>query len=110
MNSFSNQPTMITDKELNIDEETIESLGLQLTDTPLTAEAVNPWARVFTVPGLEEVYIMESDLYGKQMPKDSVFLAFNGPHGLIGKPMKIEKLRRLSVKDIKKIVEDNNPG
>ena len=101
---------MIADKKFHIDAETIESLGLQLTDNPLTAEAVPLSARVYTYPHLENVYIMETDLYGEPMPKDHCFLAFNGQHGLIGKPLKIEKLRRSSVTDIKKIVEENNQG
>ena len=101
---------MILDKEFNIDEETIESIGLQLTDTPLTAEAAPLSARVYTYPHLENVYIMETDLYGQPMPKDSCFLAFKGLHGLIGKPLKIEKLRQSSAADIQKIVQENNQG
>lgn len=101
---------MIRDKEFNIDEETIESIGLQRTRSPLTAEAAPLSTRVYTYPHLDNVYIMETDLYGQPMPKGSCFLAFKGQHGLIGKPLKIEKLRRSSVKDIEKIVQDNNQG
>lgn len=101
---------MITNNEFIIDEETIESIGLQLTDTPLTAEAAPLSARVYTYPHLENVYIMETDLYGQPMPKDSCFVAFKGLHGLIGRTLKIEKLRQSSVTDIEKIVQDNNRG
>jgi hypothetical protein len=101
---------MIIEKAAHIDEETIESLGLQLTARPLTAEAVPASARVYTYPHLEDVYIMETDLYGQPMPKDSCFIAFNGHHGLIGRTLKIEKLRRLAVSDIEKMVAENNRG
>jgi hypothetical protein len=107
MKLSSNQPTMITGKQVHIDAETIESVGLQLTDTPLTAEAAPLSARVYTYPHLDNVYIMETDLYGNAMPKDSCFVAFKGQHGLIGRSLKIEKLRRSTVTDIEKIVHDN---
>jgi hypothetical protein len=99
---------MITENEFNIDEETIESVGLKLTNTPLTAEAAPLSARVYTYPNLDNVYIMETDLYGNAMPKDSCFVAFKGQHGLIGRTLKIEKLKRLTVTDIEKIVQDNS--
>ncbi len=101
---------MIPGNEFHIDEETVESVGLRLTDTPLTAESIPFAARVYLYPELENVYIMESDLYGNAMPKDSCFVAFNGQHGLIGRTLKVEKLRRSTVTDIEKIVQDNNRG
>ncbi len=101
---------MNTDTAFHIEEATIESLGLQLTDTPLTAEAVPATARVYSYPHLDNVYIMETDLYGNPMAADTCFVAFKGPHGLIGRTLKIEKLTHLSVTDIEKMVADNNKG
>ena len=93
----------------NIDQATIEAVGLRLTDKHLNAEtAAN--ARVFEYPQLEGVYIMESDLYGNKMPKDTCFLAFNGQHGMIGKHLKVETLRHSTVNDIKQMVEENSGG
>jgi hypothetical protein len=93
----------------NIDAETIRIVGLQLTDIPINAEIASN-ARVFKYPHLENVYIMESDLYGNPMPKDSCFLAFNGQHGLIGKHLKVDTLMQSTFEDIKKMVQDNNEG
>ena len=92
---------MIND-EYNIDAETIKALGLKLTDAPFNAPSPC-FARVFEYPHLENVYIMEMDLYGNAMPNDSCFLAFNGHHGLIGKHLKVETLKRLSVMEIQKM-------
>ncbi len=100
---------MIDNNEDNIDAETINALGLRLTDKRVNAETALS-ARVFEYPHLENVFIMESDLYGNTMPKDSCFLAFNGQHGLIGKCLKVETLKRASVMDIEKMVQDNNEG
>ena len=100
---------MINHNEDNIDAETIKAVGLKLTNVPINA-ATAPSARIFEYPHLENVYIMESDLYGNTMPKDSCFLAFTGQHGLIGKHLKVETLKHSSVLDIQKIVEDNNDG
>lgn len=96
-------------KDLNIDEETISLVGLTLSDKHLNAQtALN--ARVFSYPGLDDVFIMENDLYGNKMPKDSCFLAFNGHHGLMGKHLGIETLKKASLKDIKNMVESNSEG
>src|SRR3954447_16133514 len=100
---------MINNNEYNIDEKTIKTVGLKLTKAPINASTAL-LARVFEYPHLENVYIMESDLYGNTMPKDSCFLAFNGRHGLIGKHLKVETLRRSSVMEIQKMVQDNNEG
>ena len=100
---------MINNNEDNIDAETIKALGLRLTDKRVNAQTALS-ARVFEYPHLENVFIMESDLYGNTMPKDSCFLAFNGQHGLIGKYLKVETLKRSSVMDIEKMVQDNNEG
>lgn len=95
--------------EVNLDEETIRQVGLQQTDKPINAQ-IAPDARVFSYPFLEEVFIMESDLYGNTMPKGSCFLAFNGKHGLIGKHLKVETLKNASVEEIKKMIEANSEG
>ncbi len=95
--------------DFNIDEETIRKVGLRLSDKHINAQMA-PNARIFEYPYLENVFIMESDLYGNTMPKNSCFLAFYGEHGLIGKHLRVEKLINASVEDIKNIVESNNEG
>jgi hypothetical protein len=100
---------MTTTRDLNIDEETISSVGLRPSDEHIIAQ-ITSTARVFEYPHLEKVFIMESDLYGNPMPKGSCFLAFYGQHGLMGKPLKIETLKNASVDDIKNMVETNNEG
>jgi hypothetical protein len=100
---------MIDESDFNIDNETIMKVGLQLTDERINA-AITPDARIFLYPHLENVYVMENDLYGNIMPKDSCFLAFNGHHGLIGKHLKVETLRNSSVEDIKNLVSRNIEG
>jgi hypothetical protein len=95
--------------DYNIDEETIRNLGLQLSTKHINAQ-IAPNARVFEYPHLDDVFIMESDLYGNIMPKNSCFLAFYGNHGLIGKHLKIETLKNCSARDILDIVKSNNEG
>lgn len=95
--------------EHNIDEDTINKIGLLPADKSITAQ-IAPGARVFVYPHLENVFIMESDLYGNKMPKDSCFLAFNGRHGLIGKHLKVETLKNATIKDIKEMIEINKEG
>lgn len=99
--------TIIND--FNLDEETISKIGLRLSDEQINAQ-VAPDARVFEYPNLDRVFVMESDLYGNTMPKDSCFLAFYGHHGLIGKHLKVEVLKNSSVIDIKNLVESNIEG
>jgi hypothetical protein len=101
--------TNLTDIEANIDEETINQVGLRLCSEPINAQ-IAPNARVFKYPNLENVYIMESDLYGNTMPKDSCFLAFNGTHGLVGKHLKVEFLTKATREDIENIVLENSDG
>lgn len=91
----------------NIDDETISKLQLRPSDKPINANIAGN-ARVFEYPGLENVFVMESDLYGNVMPQGSCFLAFYGRHGLIGQHLHIETLKNASVEDIKKIVESNS--
>lgn len=96
-------------EELNIDDVTIRKLGLRLSNKSINAQ-IAPGARVFEYPGLDDIYIMESDLYGNLMPKDSCFLAFSGSHGLIGKHLKVETLTKLRPDEIRSMVESNTEG
>jgi hypothetical protein len=100
---------MTDNNNFNIDQETIQRSGLIESDAPINAQ-IAPNARVFKYPHLDEVYIMESDLYGNPMPEGSCFLAFNGNHGFIGKHLEINTLKNASVDDIKSIVESNENG
>ena len=95
--------------DFNIDEETIRQVGLRPSENLINA-SIAPDARVFNYPFLPDVFIMESDLYGNKMPKDSCFLAFTGQHGLIGKHLKVETLRQATIKDIRDMVKSNNEG
>ena len=98
---------MLYNADHNIDAQTIQDLGLELTDEPINAQ-VAPDARIFKFPSLDEVYIMESDLYGNTMPKGSCFLVFNGNRGLVGKHLLVETLKSASVDGIKAIIETNS--
>ncbi|MEJ7736176.1 MAG: hypothetical protein WKF97_02015 [Chitinophagaceae bacterium] len=100
---------MTTSDYCIIDDETISEVGLRLSDKPVIAQ-IDPYARVFEYPHLDNVFVMESDLYGNKMPKDSCFIAFYGHHGLLGKHLLVETLKKSSVDDIKKIVESNLEG
>lgn len=93
----------------NLDQETIAQLGIRQSNKSVNAQ-IAPNARVFEYPGVENVYIMESDLYGNPMPEGSCFLAFEGRAGLMGKHIKIETLRNSSIEEIKKMVEANQAG
>ena len=93
----------------NLDEETIRHVGLQLSDRQINAQ-IAPDARVFRYPELDEVYVMESDLYGNTMPKDTCFLVFTGRNGLIGTHLKVETLKSASVDDIRKLIAANSEG
>ena len=100
---------MANNNEFSIDEESIGKIGLRLSDKSINAN-IAPDARVFDYPGLENVFIMESDLYGNKMPKDSCFLVFIGQHGLIGKHLKVEILRNASRQDIRNMVDIHKEG
>jgi hypothetical protein len=95
--------------QFNIDEETIYKAGLRRCNRTINAQ-ISPDARIFEYPQLKDVFIMENDLYGNKMPKDSCFLAFNGQHGMIGKHLKVSTLRIASVEEIKNMVTLNNEG
>lgn len=96
-------------KEWNIDEETLRNVGLHPSDKTVNTQRA-PDARVFEFTQLENVFIMESDLYGNTMPKGSCFLAFYGRSGLMGQHLKVETLKNASIEEIKKIVEGNSAG
>lgn len=100
---------MIKIPDYNIDDATISKIGLRLSDKTMNAQITSD-ARVFEYPHLDRVFVMESDLYGNLMPKDSCFLAFNGTHGLIGKHLKVETLRNATIEDIQVMVEANTEG
>ena len=93
----------------NIDETTIQNLGLRISDQPINAQ-IAPGSRIFEYPHLENVFVMESDLYGNPMPKGSCFLAFNGKHGLVGRHMTTEALANSTPAGIRNIVETNTDG
>ena len=96
-------------KHLNIDVETISNIGLRLSDKDINAQ-IAPNARVFEYPHLNNVFIMENDLYGNVMPKGTCFLVFYGRQGLMGKHLKVDTLINASVEDIKNMVASNNEG
>jgi hypothetical protein len=100
---------MESSNDFNIDEDTISKMGLRLSDRLINAQ-ITPDARVFIYPFLEDVFVMENDLYGNKMPKDSCFLAFTGQHGLMGKHLKVETLKNATIKEIKEMVEINQEG
>jgi hypothetical protein len=100
---------MIDTNAFTISDEIIIQVGL----TPIS-EQINavmaPYSRVFAYPGLDKVYIMESDLYGNTMNEGRCFLAFYGQHGLIGKELTIETLQCSSQAEIKRLVDINIQG
>lgn len=93
----------------NIDDETISKLGLIITTKEVNAPST-PHARVFEYPHLDNVFIMENDLYGTTMPEHTCFIAFNGRHGLVGKYLAIDELKSSTVEGIRKLVDDNCDG
>ena len=93
----------------NIDDTTIKKLGLRISDKPINAQ-IAQGSRIFEYPHLKNVFVMESDLYGNTMPKNSSFLAFIGRRGLVGKHMATEALANATLADIRHIVEANIDG
>ena len=93
----------------NLDDATINHLGLRISEKPINAQ-IAQGSRIFEYPHLENVFVMESDLYGNVMPKGSCFLAFNGQHGMVGKHLTVEVLAKSTVADIRHIVETNTDG
>ena len=100
---------MEKENDYNIDEETIKGLGLLPSAKNINA-TLAPNARVFEHPQLDNMFIMESDLYGNPMPKGSCFLAFYGNHGLIGQHLTVETLKNSSLEDLRKLVDKNVQG
>lgn len=100
---------MIQNNDVNLNNKIISKVGLKLSEKKINADKC-PDARVFEYPHLTNVFIMENDLYGNVMPKNSCFLAFYGSHGLIGKHLKVETLVNASVVDIQNMVESNIEG
>jgi len=100
---------MVHPKSINLSDEAIQKLGLQLTDKHVSDQLAND-VRVFEYPHLDNVFIMESDLYGNVMPGESCFLAFYGKNGLMGKHLTVEKLMGASVEDVKRMVASNEEG
>ena len=96
-------------KQFNLDKDTIDKLGLYRSYTPVNAH-LSPDARIYQFPNLDDVYVMESDLYGNTMPAGSCFLAFQGRNGLMGKHILIDTLRNSTLEDIQKMVFDNHDG
>ena len=95
--------------EVNLNAETIAKVGLTISTEKINA-ATNPEARVFRYPQLDNVFVMESDLYGNSMPTGSCFLAFTGRNGLVGKHITIETLTNTSIDGIRQLVESNTEG
>jgi hypothetical protein len=100
---------VINTRVYQLDDETIRFLELKPVVTPLTAEIPSA-GRVFAYPHLKDVYIMESDLYGNEMPEGSCFLAFPGTHGLMGEHLKIEALLTATPGDIMRLVKKDHNG
>src|SRR5438270_893552 len=95
---------MLNETAYHIDEETISCLGLH-PSTRLIGPQHTTTARVYEFSMLENVFVMESDLYGNPMPEGSCFLASQGRHGLMGRTLHVEKLRNCSAEDIQKMVQ-----
>jgi len=95
--------------EFNIDDETISELGLRLSDKDINAQ-IAPNARVFEYPGLDNVFVMESDLYGNTMPEGTCFLVSLGNHGLMGRHLKVDTLKHAGKEEIKAMIESHSEG
>ena len=100
---------MKKENSYQIDSEIISKIGLRISDREINAQVAQN-SRIFDYPHLENVFIMESDLYGNRMPTNSCFLAFDGKHGLMGKHITVEALYNATVTDIKHIIESNIEG
>ena len=100
---------MISEAAYHIDAETIKTLGLRPATVPVGSQLASN-ARVYQLPDLEDVYVMESDFYGNPMPEGSCFLAILGNRGLIGRHMSVEKLRNCSAADIRIMVQRMQEG
>lgn len=99
----------MNNQKVNLDDATIKKVGLVLTSKPINAH-IAPDARIFRFPGVEKLYIMESDLYGNTMPEDSCFVAFYGKNGLVGKHLRVETLVTMTKDDMRSLMESNCNG
>jgi hypothetical protein len=104
-----NNPLKTANMNERINDITIKQIGLCISDNPANAQSAEG-CRIFDYPGLENVFVMESDLYGNAMPENSCFIAFNGKHGLMGKHMTVEALAKSTMADIRHLVESNTEG
>jgi hypothetical protein len=100
---------MIKEAVSHIDDETIRHLSLQPADIPQVSQLATN-ARVYAIPALENVFVMESDFYGNPMPEGSCFLAFQGKRGLMGRHISVDKLRNCSIGDLQRMVDSGIEG
>jgi len=100
---------MKSDTNFIIDEETISKIGLRITEKKINPPSA-PDSRIFEYPYMENVFVMESDLYGNSMPHDSCFIVFYGKHGFIGTELDLETLKNASPEYIKELVKRNSQG
>jgi hypothetical protein len=100
---------MINEATYHIDEETIRRLGLRPADIHAGSQLATG-ARVYRFPNLENVLVMESDLYGNPMPEGSCFFAAQGKHGLMGRRLRVEKLRTCSAEDVREMAQRISEG
>jgi hypothetical protein len=100
---------IMDNNEVNLSATTIARIGLTISQEKINA-TINPESRIFNYPELENVYVMESDLYGNPMPKNSCFLAFTGRNGMVGKHITIDTLLLTSVEGIRQLVVSNTEG
>ena len=100
---------MINEATYHVNEDIIINLGLQPTTIPISSPST-VGVRAYSVPTLEQVYIMENDLYGNPLPEGSCFLAVQGKHGLIGRSIREVKLRNYSAGEILNIVQKIQGG
>jgi hypothetical protein len=100
---------MTNEKAYHIDEEIINSVGLQPSDNPVSSQLATN-ARVYEFPTLDNVFVMESDFYGNPMPEGSCFLAVQGKRGLMGRRLRVETLRDCRTEEIQKMAQDISEG
>ena len=100
---------MINEATYHLDQEIVNHIGLKPADIPAKSQLATN-ARVYRFPSMENVFVMESDLYGNPMPEGLCFLAVQGKHGLMGRPLRVEKLRTRSTADIQKMAQSISEG
>jgi hypothetical protein len=100
---------MINEATYHIKQEIVNQIGLQPTDIPAGSQLATN-ARVYKFRDMEHVFVLESDLYGNPMPEGSCFLAVQGKHGLMGRRLRVEKLRTCSAEEIQKMAQGISEG